>query len=182
MARVVRIKAVEISIGDRREVVTGIKTTTTATLAMGVVILALQEGGSRLHPELRALEPVYHHHLLLRQLITTVMVVLVITAEAISRATATVAVADTVLRLPPHMAVDSIKAEAEAEVATGEDTKAKGIGNHHHLAAMIIDTEEMVAAMGVTADTIGDMETTKGAETTVATVVEDRALSWNDSA
>lgn len=174
--RAARIKAVGTLIGARREVDMGTRTTTTAIHVTGAAILPLQEDGSRLHLVLRASEPACHPHL--RQRITTVMVG-VMAVVAISRATPTVA--DTVPRLHPHMAVDNIKAEVEAVME--EDTKAKGIGSHRHLAAMIIDTEEEVAAvaMEVIGDTIEDMATTKGTETIVTTVVEDEAPRWNAS-
>lgn len=92
-------------------------------------------------------------------------------AEAINRTMAMVG--DTVPRLHHHMAADNIR----GEVVTEEATRAKIIGSHHHRAAMIVDTEGVVAATIVVGDMTGDMETTKGTEMIVVTVVEALARS-----
>lgn len=106
-------------------------------------------------------------------------------AEAISRATATVAGTGLrLLRLPT--AADIIKVEAEAGME--EDTKGKeGISSHRHRAAMIVGTEAEAEAEAegataaavtvVTGDTTGGMATIKGMATEVATVVEARGAA-----
>lgn len=164
--RAAHIKAEDILIGARREVDMVNKTTITATRVTGVDTLHLQEDGCHLRPVLRASAPACRPHL--RWPNTTVTVVVM--AEAINRATAMVA--DTAPRLHLLMVADNIRVEAEVDM--GEDIKGKGIGSHHHRAAMIAGTEveEAAAVMAVIGDTIGDMATIKGMVTAVATVVE----------
>lgn len=169
--RAARIKAEDILIGARREVDTVNKITTTATRVTGADTLHLQEGGRHLHPVLQASAPACRPHLRWPNTTVTVVVVMV---EAINRATATVV--DTVPRLHLPTVADSTRVEAEALM--GEAIKGKGIGSHHHRAAMIVGTEvEEAAVMAVIGDTIGDMATTKGVVTAVATVVELSQLS-----